>query len=1485
MNLNSKDAEPDKHVAACRSLADEAQAAATSSPQLDEVGAVDKMLNALIPYTRGVSVHVQHQAVRAFANMASVERFRPQVIEAGVVPIFIGLLAADHDFLRLQAARGLVCLANEELVRQAMVEMRGIATVINVLPAESEQGQEVMVALLEVFANAGAQYCKIIRENHGVFTLAALLTTKNQGVLQRTTTILAQMVTEHASRRAIFETGAVSALFTLLPAYNGRVRQNALKVLSTISADASIAQHLTNQHVTMLTPLLDDLSNINVLQMVTAIIRSTSSADERFARSLVAAGAIPKLLGLIQRAGAEGMAQVRTDALNFFLSSVGVEVVRDQLVQNAGVGVLASIAASQDSHLSEVEVCLHLLQTLTAFSNECRGALFEIGGTSLMLDCIKGTNESRSDLQGMSAEESRFLNMSAKVGPALQVLANLCEDQDVWDVIADARGEVAVLSHMGSSDKAISTAALKCLVALAKSSDPRGKDSLLRTDVLPTLVKNLASPEERTAEMAAEIIAGLCSDVRCRDELLKQDSVQRLLAMLSTSRNDSLRAKAVVAIGGVCCDERFWQIITQSNGLTMLIELLFNPNSGASVKLGVCKAVAQLVTDRNHALTFQRAGGAHALTSVIGLQSEGDTAGAAADALANLTKAIDAANVHVDDTTLRRLVVMLNEAGAASAMSCISALCDSEQTRQRFLTIGLENALVHASKHHPEDLARQRAMQVLVKVLKEGGDGGSRLVQLGGVPMLLGMASSGRVEDKESALDQLMQISNNPSALASLEGQERDLLPTLVQSMQSNLHVVRLKAITVLGNVTGDERIAPFAVGAGAVAAMLQHHDRKNAAELEGVLRVICNLSWLDALHEQVVQASFLPQLVALLSSSRTQVQEQAATVVADLSTRRELLPHLVGAGVLMPVVGLLSRGNGQLVDSAVKAMSNLVTVPDAAKGLVDSGRIDCAVPLLSSTSATTQHNAVLTIGGLVSSVGERPRFLANGAVERMLVLLVAENLRHDGILYALGELCEDPSISEALGRSEPPWAPARAWLVRSVLAGSSDLDLRRRCAFVLRRVARVQAPPVKAALVHCGALSSSLELLRQQEDATLCTDLSSMIYDLALSPEGSDVVCRPGKIAAVAALAAHSHEPTRACAVRVLGLIVARGGIAQVLGAGGTESVRAIGMLAASGAAEPAAVTRARAAAVALPPMPEEGAELQEETGVQAEALSVFAAPAEAPAEAIAVAVAGPALGGAPAPAPAPSVLLPAPADDLVPVAAIVAEPAATPPPLPPPPPPPPSDPVAAPAAALSPQPTVSSSMVGQPAAPAPVPAPALVAPAVAPVVEPPTRPPLEALLASNGLLDPGVRVCSELGVTEPDDLFMVSEEMLESLPWLRPIPRLKMLKLITYKGAGIPAAAPTLPPAASNVVQAAAAQLAQHVRPASPPLAPAPAPTAAATLPGVPPGEPPATPPQEAPSLPASTDVSTCPSPVLPSPPPLCSPLQLCLQPRRER
>jgi hypothetical protein len=37
-------------------------------------------------------------------------------------------------------------------------------------------------------------------------------------------------------------------------------------------------------------------------------------------------------------------------------------------------------------------------------------------------------------------------------------------------------------------------------------------------------------------------------------------------------------------------------------------------------------------------------------------------------------------------------------------------------------------------------------------------------------------------------------------------------------------------------------------------------------------MQVLCNLSWLDALHELVVQANFVSQLVSLLSSQRTQV-------------------------------------------------------------------------------------------------------------------------------------------------------------------------------------------------------------------------------------------------------------------------------------------------------------------------------------------------------------------------------------------------------------------------------------------------------------------------------------------------------------------------------------------------------------------------------------------------------------------------------------
>ena len=50
-----------------------------------------------------------------------------------------------------------------------------------------------------------------------------------------------------------------------------------------------------------------------------------------------------------------------------------------------------------------------------------------------------------------------------------------------------------------------------------------------------------------------------------------------------------------------------------------------------------------------------------------------------------------------------------------------------------------------------------------------------------GVSMLLGMSTTGGAEDRESALEQLEQISSTSQGLDSLQGQERDLLHVLVQ--------------------------------------------------------------------------------------------------------------------------------------------------------------------------------------------------------------------------------------------------------------------------------------------------------------------------------------------------------------------------------------------------------------------------------------------------------------------------------------------------------------------------------------------------------------------------------------------------------------------------------------------------------------------------------------------------------------------------------
>jgi hypothetical protein len=121
--------------------------------------------------------------------------------------------------------------------------------------------------------------------------------------------------------------------------------------------------------------------------------------------------------------------------------------------------------------------------------------------------------------------------------------------------------------------------------------------------------------------------------------------------------------------------------------------------------------------------------------------------------------------------------------------------------------------------------------------------------------------------------------------------------------------------------------------------------------------------------------------------------------------------------------------------------------------------KLDSLVPLLSSGSSTVQLNAALALGAIVSNIGERPRFLRNGATERLTVMLTAGNLRIDGILYALGELSEDAATCGALASPHEPWRSARAWLIQRVSASASDLDLRRRCAFILRRCPQNMRP------------------------------------------------------------------------------------------------------------------------------------------------------------------------------------------------------------------------------------------------------------------------------------------------------------------------------------------------------------------------------------------------------------------------------------------
>ncbi len=59
------------------------------------------------------------------------------------------LLGYTH-YTVLQAARGVAAFSAEEAARSVIVDMRGVHAIINQLPVECEEGQNIMTAVIEV---------------------------------------------------------------------------------------------------------------------------------------------------------------------------------------------------------------------------------------------------------------------------------------------------------------------------------------------------------------------------------------------------------------------------------------------------------------------------------------------------------------------------------------------------------------------------------------------------------------------------------------------------------------------------------------------------------------------------------------------------------------------------------------------------------------------------------------------------------------------------------------------------------------------------------------------------------------------------------------------------------------------------------------------------------------------------------------------------------------------------------------------------------------------------------------------------------------------------------------------------------------------------------------------------------------------------------------------------------------------------------------
>lgn len=516
------------------------------------------------------------------------------------------------------------------------------------------------------------------------------------------------------------------------------------------------------------------------------------------------------------------------------------------------------------------------------------------------------------------------------------------------------------------------------------------KSSLLKTDVVPSIVRLLSSSNDRIQACACIVLSDLGSNSETRDSIAKAGAFPQLVKLLQ-SEHDDVQVYACACIGILATDNPSNQnLVSESNGIPILVSLL---QAKQSCIQGCAAHALRFVIEgnRSNQLATLSENATPLLVSLLRAKepSVNKAAARAIEALADNCSQVqyELLNHKTCINLLKRLLKMRDPSVKVCGGCALWAIAGDLISNKRFIAshIGLVLLVDMLTVNHEK--LNYVCSEALGALASELGDNQSQIAHVGGVKPLLDVLSVPTTQRVYlSVIRTLAALSMKPALVPNPEMQKSivnargiSTLASIISAQQQVAEIVRVEAacalaklvlnnpesdnllakqkgfsyLTIFKFFTSSDRIVRLLAGYCLSVMAFKNPSKEDVIKTHGTLNIANFTSFLESKDEffqvhaafQVVILSKLLTgvravdiavmgirlLVRLLDSDIESTKVQSAEFIASLAHSRGGIPDtLVMAGVLEGLMNNLATGNGPVIESCSVAIGYFTFNPTA---------------------------------------------------------------------------------------------------------------------------------------------------------------------------------------------------------------------------------------------------------------------------------------------------------------------------------------------------------------------------------------------------------------------------------------------------------------------------------------------------------------------------------------------------------------------------